>query len=436
MKKLILSLIGLTLAGSVVMAQNTNSGRSNNKPVGGAGDGYVFNFGNTVASNCMGSHIATEGSTNSQCTWAVDSKGHMLITYDHNINVWGNSANNPAGGPEVAKFYTGDCINTAIDLTDPSNQKVKISFNSPMAGQLVLIIYGSNGTTLFSNYADNVSVLTVSAGQNTLSTTVDLSGSLTTNNVLDNIVGVGLLFRNIYDWGTGDSDFQGTVTLDYIQVGSAAGTAVAPTLSLWTGAGGPIANPDNLMIPNALPGDQSDNDTIVLYNSGTDTLNITNVTISGTNASEFSVTPSVTKVFEAWKDSIFVVFSPSASATVGDNKTAVLTITTDDATNSSWVLNLSATVADPSTTAVTASVNNSLISVYPNPAKEQINLDLSAMNAGEAKVKVMNANGMLVYESVVSNTNTVINSSTFHKGIYMVQVTAGDKISNQKVVIE
>jgi hypothetical protein len=84
-----------------------------------------------------------------------------------------------------------------------------------------------------------------------------------------------------------------------------------------------------------------------------------------------------------------------------------------------------------------AHVNNSLISVFPNPAKDQINIDLSSMNvSNDAAVKIMNSNGMTVYEGTASGTNQVVNTSSFNKGMYLVQVSSGDKVSNKKIVIE
>jgi hypothetical protein len=88
------------------------------------------------------------------------------------------------------------------------------------------------------------------------------------------------------------------------------------------------------------------------------------------------------------------------------------------------------------TTAVTAEVNNSLISVYPNPAKDQINVDLTSLNASNASVKIMNASGFVVYEGKASNSVETINTASFNKGIYMVQVSSEDKVSNKKIVIE
>jgi len=87
-------------------------------------------------------------------------------------------------------------------------------------------------------------------------------------------------------------------------------------------------------------------------------------------------------------------------------------------------------------TGTTAEINNSLISVYPNPAKDQISVDLSSLNTSDASVIIMNANGFVVYEGKASNSVESINTSSFNKGMYMVQVSSGDKVSNKKIVIE
>ncbi|HSZ24219.1 MAG TPA: T9SS type A sorting domain-containing protein [Cytophagaceae bacterium] len=87
-------------------------------------------------------------------------------------------------------------------------------------------------------------------------------------------------------------------------------------------------------------------------------------------------------------------------------------------------------------TGTTTAVNNALISVYPNPARDQINIDLSSLNSSEATVKILNASGTAVYNSTVSNTNVSVSTSALLKGIYMVQVSSGNQIANQKIVIE
>jgi len=42
----------------------------------------------------------------------------------------------------------------------------------------------------------------------------------------------------------------------------------------------------------------------------------------------------------------------------------------------------------------------------------------------------------VVYEAKASNSNETINTSSLNKGMYLVQVSSGNKISNKKIVIE
>ncbi|MBX9852903.1 MAG: T9SS type A sorting domain-containing protein [Cytophagaceae bacterium] len=83
-----------------------------------------------------------------------------------------------------------------------------------------------------------------------------------------------------------------------------------------------------------------------------------------------------------------------------------------------------------------ASVDNSLINVFPNPAKDQVNVDLSLLNGKEATVKVINALGGVVVEEVTSANSYPVSVANLEKGIYMIQVTSGNRVSNKKVVVE
>jgi hypothetical protein len=84
-----------------------------------------------------------------------------------------------------------------------------------------------------------------------------------------------------------------------------------------------------------------------------------------------------------------------------------------------------------------ANVVNDQVSLFPNPAKGSFSVDMNAMNNSEAAtLKVMNANGVIVKE--VSSTNPVetIFTEGMNKGIYMVQITSGNKIATKKIVVE
>jgi hypothetical protein len=91
------------------------------------------------------------------------------------------------------------------------------------------------------------------------------------------------------------------------------------------------------------------------------------------------------------------------------------------------------------TTTGTSSANvvNDQVSLYPNPAKGSFNIDMTAMaNTESASVKVLNANGLLVKEFTTNNALEMISTDGLNRGIYMVQITSGNKIATKKVVVE
>jgi hypothetical protein len=298
MKKVILSLVAMAFGGAVMAQNGTLAG---NVPTAG-GDGFTFEFLMTGTENCLASGGVAYDAATTQA-WSIDGSGNLVVT----VPVSGTYESNP----QTLKFYTGNCIGSTIDLSTVADQNIQISLNSPMAGQIVVVLYtgsSSNYNTTPSSVppGNGPAVIDIVAGQQTVSSVLDPAGTGMSAAALTK---VGLLFRGPTGWN--DATFNGTVTIDYVKLGTAvtAGTTIA--------------------------------------------------------------------------------------------------------------------------------VDNSLISVYPNPAKEQISIDLSSMNnASDASVKIMNSNGMLVYEGNASNSNEIINTSSFNKGIYLVQVSAGNKISNKKLVIE
>ena len=76
---------------------------------------------------------------------------------------------------------------------------------------------------------------------------------------------------------------------------------------------------------------------------------------------------------------------------------------------------------------------NNLLSVYPNPASEVINADLTQL--GEGTVTLMNAQGTVVAEKTGSE---VVSFSTANlaSGMYIVTVNAGDKVATKKVLVK
>jgi len=78
---------------------------------------------------------------------------------------------------------------------------------------------------------------------------------------------------------------------------------------------------------------------------------------------------------------------------------------------------------------------DNLFSVYPNPAKEIINIRLSN-DVKQASIQIINTNGQKVYEkdAIVGN-NSAINISNFSKGLYFIKVKTAQKVFTKKLFI-
>ena len=67
--------------------------------------------------------------------------------------------------------------------------------------------------------------------------------------------------------------------------------------------------------------------------------------------------------------------------------------------------------------------------IYPNPVSDMLNI---ASDKVINNVKVYNVSGQLIYNNVVKNVKTEINTSTFANGMYLLQIESTDGISVQK----
>lgn len=80
------------------------------------------------------------------------------------------------------------------------------------------------------------------------------------------------------------------------------------------------------------------------------------------------------------------------------------------------------------------------IAVYPNPAKENVNLFFTASSNEETHLKITDITGKTVYRtSLMPSGKTLdhkINSSDFPKGIYFVTVVQGNKLYHTKFSVE
>ena len=80
------------------------------------------------------------------------------------------------------------------------------------------------------------------------------------------------------------------------------------------------------------------------------------------------------------------------------------------------------------------------LSVYPNPANDEVNVSFNLSNEALVNVTVTDLTGKVVYSSKGENNvagahSIKINSSNFSDGVYMVNFKANNEVSTQKIVI-
>lgn len=74
------------------------------------------------------------------------------------------------------------------------------------------------------------------------------------------------------------------------------------------------------------------------------------------------------------------------------------------------------------------------IRVYPNPASEQLNIELS--HQGNAQMHFYNMNGQKVHSISLNNENSVVNINGLEPGLYILELVSGNKVSREKIMIK
>lgn len=79
----------------------------------------------------------------------------------------------------------------------------------------------------------------------------------------------------------------------------------------------------------------------------------------------------------------------------------------------------------------------SVVKLYPNPANDILNIDLSGLDKTEHTVEIRNVLGQLVYDTHALNQYLVINTANISPGVYTVSIIKENKtLAVKKVVIE
>jgi hypothetical protein len=178
--------------------------------------------------------------------------------------------------------------------------------------------------------------------------------------------------------------------------------------------------------------------TFVVQNTGLGALTITGLSMSGTNATEFSilgspvfpmtVAPSSAQVFT-------VQFTPTAAGT----RSAIVNVINTDYNENWYDYVIDGQAILPTGINEMNSISSDVI-LYPNPTSDEAIISFPSEKNEKLKITILDVQGKKLSESVVKDImkgeNLVtLNTSEIKNGIYFVQLTAGDTTQVIKMAV-
>lgn len=79
--------------------------------------------------------------------------------------------------------------------------------------------------------------------------------------------------------------------------------------------------------------------------------------------------------------------------------------------------------------------NSDSISIFPNPSSETITVNINSKEEFPIELIIYDPNGKLTSKTSLSNQSTILNISTWKKGIYMLKLRSKKNILNKKLII-
>ena len=73
------------------------------------------------------------------------------------------------------------------------------------------------------------------------------------------------------------------------------------------------------------------------------------------------------------------------------------------------------------------------VSIYPNPATDLLNI---VSENSIKQITIFNFIGQTMFDSEINNTNTVINTSTYQSGVYIIRIETAKSVKTEKVTIK
>ena len=84
-----------------------------------------------------------------------------------------------------------------------------------------------------------------------------------------------------------------------------------------------------------------------------------------------------------------------------------------------------------------ASLNNSTVKIYPNPAKDVVNIKIDVADITQPfQLKVYDVMGKMVYSSTLTQLQSSINTHSWAKGVYTIELIQNNNSIHKKIIIE
>lgn len=337
------------------------------------------------------------------------------------VNVQGNSVNIPLGNTAISSGNNTDfgTINTGMAV----NKSFVIQNTG--TGALVIssmFISGTNaGDFTFVNAPAYPLTIAAGASQNfTVSFNPALIGTRNATVSVDN----NDFNENMYDFAIQGIGAAPEINLQGNSSNILSGSN-APSASNNTDFGSTIFN-------NAVT------KTFVIQNTGTGTLTVSGITISGANASEFTLmnAPSFPLNLAGNASQTFTVqFLP----TVAGTRAATITVNNTDADENVYSYAVTGIgLLDVGLNTLTKNSNS--ISLFPNPSKDEATIKLNLDNNSAVSVNVFDILGKKVITLSEKNLDKgeqkiTLNTSSLKNGEYFVEIKSENKVTNIKLIV-
>ncbi|MCE3228636.1 MAG: hypothetical protein K0S32_3187 [Bacteroidetes bacterium] len=429
------------------------------------GTNYLVSAGAGAGNNVI-SYSTDNGMT--WTDWGSVSIQYLTVDFADNVSGWAGSFSDQVTASNGGIWkYSGPALNsTSVPPTAAFSLPTLLCSSSATATP-VNSSTGSGPLTYSwsSSPAATISAPTASAplftfpGAGTYTVTLEATNSVTTN-ITTQVVNVTACSAPTASFAVTSSSVCNKVATNFTNTSTGSPT---PTFS-WTTTGSstitPSATSSNVAISFSTAGVY----TVTLWAmnaqgtvSTTQTISISNCgpvagfnVPSGTQCTVAAITPTNTTPANSPAGGGALTYSWSCSPTAGSisNVTALNpTITLVNA--GTYTITLKATntsgtmIATQQVTVSTCigveenSLNASNISVYPNPAKDHLNIEIPEGFSDNYSVTLTNVLGKVILSEKVANKEKInISFASVAKGIYFVTVESKGQKANKKIIIE